>query len=82
MLLYFILGILFVSLGMPLLENIDAIISAFVEYIVYILAYKIVKLKKKIKEESPEQQKQEEFQIGFRDNEILEVQGEELPLQK
>lgn len=54
MLLYFILGILFVSLGIPLLENIDTIISTFVEYIVYILAYKIVKLKKKIKEESPE----------------------------
>ena len=48
MLLYFILGILFISLGIPLLENIETIMSSWTEYIVYILAYKIIEIKTKI----------------------------------
>lgn len=47
MLFYFILGILFISLGVPILENIESIISTFTEYIVYIFAYKVFLLKQK-----------------------------------
>ncbi len=45
MLLYFILGILFISIGIPILENIESIISAFSEYIVYYFAYRVYQLK-------------------------------------
>ena len=50
MLLYFILGILFISIGIPLIENLMSIVSAFVEYIVYVYAFKIYKIKKQMNE--------------------------------
>lgn len=52
--LYFILGILFVSIGIPILENIESVLSAFAEYIVYIFAVKVYLLKTKIPSEKKE----------------------------
>ena len=79
MLLYFILGILFISLGIPLLENIQSLLSSWTEYLIYILAYKIYLIKQKIKEMSDEEQEeQEEFKIGFHQhNEIQEIKSKE-----
>ena len=49
MLLYFILGIIFISIIIPLLENLESLLSSYTEYLVYIIAYKITLLKTKIK---------------------------------
>ena len=48
MLLYFILGILFISLGIPILEALSSIATAWSQYIVYIFAFKIYNLKQKM----------------------------------
>lgn len=63
MLLYFILGVLLVSFILPLLENISSIISGFAEYVVYILALKIHKIKQQINPE--ENDEEEKAPIGF-----------------
>ncbi len=63
MLLYFILGILFISIGIPLIENLMSIVSAFVEYVVYVYAFKIYKIKKQMNEKG--QEKQTKYPMGF-----------------
>ncbi len=49
MLLYFILGILFISIGIPLIDNLMSIISTHTEFITYKIAFKVFKLKKEMK---------------------------------
>ena len=48
MLLYFLLGILFISLGIPILDAISSIVSAWSQYIVYLFAFKIYNIKKQM----------------------------------
>ena len=45
MLVYFILGVLLTTVFIPIVDNINSIISAFVEYVVYIFAFKIYAIK-------------------------------------
>lgn len=48
MLLYFILGIIFISIGIPLFEGISSFIQSFFEVTVYKQAFKVYKLKKEM----------------------------------
>lgn len=48
MLLYFILGIIFISIGIPLFEGISSFIQSFFEVMVYKQAFKVYKLKKEM----------------------------------
>lgn len=64
MLLYFILGALFVYLGLPLMQNLLSIIQAMSEYVVYIFAGKVYKIKKQIMPQG-QQQEQTSNPIGF-----------------
>ena len=66
MLLYFILGIIFISIIIPLLENLESLLSSYTEYLVYIIAYKITLLKTKIKAQQLKiQEEEDQFEIGF-----------------
>ncbi len=66
MLLYFILGILFISLGFPIIEALSSIISAWSEYIVYIFAFKVYNIKIQMSPKEEEEAENEETQaIGF-----------------
>ena len=60
MLLYFILGILFISLGIPILDAFSSIVSAWSQYIVYIFAFKIynIKIQMNLDDQEEEQEKQ------------------------
>jgi len=48
MLLYFILGIVFIAIGLPLIEAFTSVLSAWSEYVVYIFAFKVYVLKEKM----------------------------------
>lgn len=66
MLLYFILGILFISLGFPIIEALSSIISAWSEYIVYIFAFKVYNIKIQMSPKEEGETENEETQaIGF-----------------
>lgn len=60
MLLYFILGILFISLGIPILDALSSIVSAWSQYVVYFFAFKIYSIKQKmgLNQEEEDQEKQ------------------------
>lgn len=75
MLLYFTLGILLISLGIPILENLSSIIQAWSQYIVYIFAFKIYTIKQKmnIKDDEQEQTKV----LGFTSAIGTEIPSEE-----
>ena len=61
-LLYFISGIIFISLIIPLIENIVSILSTITEYVTYIYAAKIFKIKQQLNLDQEEQHKNP---IGF-----------------
>ena len=65
MLLYFILGILFLALGMPIIQNTVSVLTAISQYIVYYFAYKVVKIKRSIGQQDQEQEQQIPPAIGF-----------------
>lgn len=64
MLLYFILGILFVSLGIPILDALSSAISAWAQYVVYIFAFKIYSIKQKMGVDQEDQEDETKI-IGF-----------------
>ena len=71
---YFLLGILLISLGIPILDNITSILSAITQYIVYSFAFKIYKVKKQMGIDQDQKQQQEDKQlIGFdvQDSQLL-----------
>lgn len=72
---YFILGILFVSFILPLLEQLLAIISALCDFIVYKYAFKVYKIKKDMGLDE-QQQDQDLNIIGFGPAPIIEQQEE------
>lgn len=65
MLFYFLLGILLISLGVPILDNITSIFSAITQYIVYSFAFKIYKVKKQMGISQEQQQEESKQLIGF-----------------
>lgn len=66
MLFYFLLGILLISLGIPILDNLTSILSAVTQYIVYSFAFKIYKVKKQMGIDQNQKQQEESKQlIGF-----------------
>lgn len=65
MLLYFILGILFISLGIPILDALSSVVSAWSQYIVYIFAFKIYTIKQKMGLDQDEQEEKETRILGF-----------------
>lgn len=75
MLLYFILGIIFISICVPLLQSLASIFSAIGQYVVYIFAFKIYKIKKEMNIE--EQEEEQANQIGF----ATSVVGAEIPVE-
>ena len=79
MLLYFILGIIFITFGYPLIENIASVFQAITQYIVYKYALKIYKIKKEMGQDSQiEVQKEDShIPIGFRST--VEAIGYEIP---
>ena len=62
MLIYFILGILFITLGIPILQAFSSIVSAWAQYVVYIFALKIYNIKQRMEKE---EQEEESNPIGF-----------------
>ena len=75
MLLYFLLGILFFAIGIPILEAISSTVSAISQYIVYIFALKIYKIKKEM-EESDQEEQQETQVMGFTSAIGQEISGD------
>lgn len=75
MLLYFILGILFISLGIPILDALSSIVSAWSQYIVYIFAFKIYAIKSKMGAEGEEEQEEKQV-LGFTSAIGIEVPNE------
>lgn len=65
MLLCFILGILFISLGIPILEALSSAISAWSQYIVYIFAFKIYNIKQKMNLDQDQEDTSENKILGF-----------------
>lgn len=65
MLLYFILGILFISLGIPILDALSSVVSAWSQYIVYIFAFKIYTIKQKMGLDQDEEEEKETRILGF-----------------
>ncbi len=65
MLLYFILGILFISIGIPLIDNLMSILSTHTELIAYKVAFKIYKIKKEMKIDDDDQEEQKKHPMGF-----------------
>lgn len=66
MLFYFILGVAFISIGIPLFEGISSFIQSYFEYLVYERAIKIYKIKKEIGLVQEEEEEEEENNpIGF-----------------
>ncbi len=74
MLLYFILGILFISLAIPILEALSSIVTAWSEYIVYLFAFKVYHIKLQMSDKEDEEEEQVRV-IGF-----TEAVGEEIPV--
>lgn len=64
MLLYFILGALFVYLGLPLMENFLSIVQAWTELRVYKFAAKVYQIKKQLHIED-QQDEDNSHPIGF-----------------
>lgn len=66
MLLYFVLGALFVMVGVPLLQSLASIISGFSEYVIYTLALKVYLIKKQMNfEDEEEEQESHKIPMGF-----------------
>ena len=65
-LVYFILGILFISILLPAIDNFMTIMSSWVEYKVYVLAFKIYKIKKDMGiDATPPEEEEQINPIGF-----------------
>ncbi len=64
MLFYFILGILFIFVCIPLLQNFLSIVESLTQYIVYIFALKIYNIKKQYTQEQ-QQGEEEKIPMGF-----------------
>ena len=64
MLLYFILGILLISLGIPILDALSSIVSAWSQYIVYVFAFKIYNIKVKMDIDQDEEDSENQI-MGF-----------------
>ncbi len=62
--IYFFFGVLFVYLGIPILQSIEVCIENFCQLIVYYIAEKTAKIKNRIIDEEG-QQEIEKNQIGF-----------------
>ena len=67
MLLYFILGIIFIYIAIPIIDSFLTIISTWAEYQNYKIAVKCIQLKKKygIEVVDEQQQEQQSNPIGF-----------------
>lgn len=64
MLLYFILGIVFIYIFIPIIDNLLTIFSTWTEYISYKLAAKVYKIKQQLNI-SNEQEEEKSNPIGF-----------------
>lgn len=64
MLFYFILGIVFVTIVLPIMDNLITIIATYTEYIGYIIAAKTYKIKKEL-EINQDQKEDQHNIIGF-----------------
>lgn len=65
MLLYFILGIVFIYIFIPIVDNLLGIISTWAQYTSFKFAAKCVKLKKQYGIEVEQQEEESENPIGF-----------------
>ncbi len=63
MLIYFILGILFISILLPITNFFQSFLQVFTEYMTYCYAYKIYKIKEKM--EDTDEQEENKNPIGF-----------------
>ena len=61
-LIIFLLGVLLALLIIPVLDNLMSVMSAWVEYKVYVLALKVYKIKQEI---SPSDEEQPKNPVGF-----------------
>lgn len=66
MLLYFILGIVFITIGYPLMQNIASVFQAITQYTVYKYALKIYKIKKQMGVDQELTVQEQHNPIGFR----------------
>ena len=77
MLLYFILGIVFIYIFIPIVDNLLTIFSTWAEYISYKFAAKVYKIKQQLNV-SNEQEEEESNPIGFATTDCVGFQVENL----
>ena len=65
MLLYFILGIVFIYIFIPIVDNLLTVFSTFTEYLCYKFALKIYKIKKELNITDDEEEEKTINPIGF-----------------
>lgn len=71
MLFYFILGALFMTVGVPLLQIIVSIVTAWSELVVYKFAFKVYELKKQMDVDDQDQQEGKKFPMGFQTTDVI-----------
>lgn len=71
MLFYFILGALFMTVGVPLLQIIVSIVTAWSELVVYKLAFKVYELKRQMEVDDQDQQEEKKFPMGFQTTDAI-----------
>lgn len=65
MLFYFILGMLFISIIIPLCTFFQSFLDILIQYITYLYAYKINEIKKKMNDEKEEEEQETKNPMGF-----------------
>lgn len=65
MLLYFILGALFIYLGLPLMQNFLSIVQAWTQLRVYKFAAKVYQIKKQLNIIDQQDEEKDSHPIGF-----------------
>ena len=65
MLLYFILGVVFIYIFIPIIDNLLTVFSTFTEYLCYKFALKIYEIKKELNITDEEEDEKSSNPIGF-----------------
>ena len=77
MLLYFLLGIVFIYIFIPIIDGFLSIFSTWTEYVNYKMVAKVMEIKKKYNIEVEGEEEEELNPIGFVCTETMEIPNEE-----
>ena len=79
MLLYFLLGIVFIYIFIPIIDGFLSIFSTWTEYVNYKMVAKVMEIKKKYNIEGENEEEEASNPIGFVCTEAIGVEEPELP---